>query len=304
MAITAIIRTTPKNRKTFMPASPLQGKVALVTGAGSPIGIGRHLTMALVGAGARVAMLDRNNEWLEQTLAEARAAGGADCAFPIIADITDSSAADRAVQSTLGHFGALHVLFNNAGTSPTAEGLMPDVRGQVTNFWDITPEAWLRVVAVNFTGAFFMSRAAVRPMLAQKWGRIISVTTSLDTMYRKGNAPYGPSKAGHEALIATMAQELEGSGVTANVLTPGGGTNTNLIPKSVPEAYRNALIKPEVMRAPAVWLSSNASDGFNGQRIIAARWDESLPISERLEKSAAPAAWPQLGAQSVRPADA
>ena len=191
-----------------MPTSQLLGKVALVTGAGSPIGIGRHLTMALVGAGARVALLDRNREWLDQTLAEARAAGGADCAFPILADITDSAAAERAVQSTIERFGAVHALFNNAGTSPTAEGLMPDVRGQSTHFWDITPEAWLRVVAVNFTGAFFMSRAAVRPMLAQKWGRIVSVTTSLDTMYRKGNAPYGPSKAGHEALVATMAQEL------------------------------------------------------------------------------------------------
>jgi 3-oxoacyl-[acyl-carrier protein] reductase len=286
-----------------MTTSQLQGKVVLVTGAGSPIGIGRHLTMALVGAGARVALLDRNTAWLNQTVAEARAAGGADCVFPIVADITDSAAAERAVQSTLERFGALHVLFNNAGTSPSAEGLLPDVRGQVTNFWDITPEAWLRVVAVNFTGAFFMSRAAVKPMLAQKWGRIISVTTSLDTMYRKGNAPYGPSKAGHEALVATMGQELEGTGVTANVLTPGGGTNTNLIPKSTPDTYRNALIKPEVMRAPAVWLASGESDGFNGQRIIAARWDEKLPIQERLEKAAAPAAWPQLGAQSVRPAN-
>ena len=284
-----------------MATSQLQGKVVLVTGAGSPIGIGRHLTMALVGAGARVAMLDRNSEWLDQTVAEARAAGGSDCVFPIVADITDSGAAEHAVQSTIERFGTLHALFNNAGTSPTAEGLMPDVRGQVTNFWDITPEAWLRVVAVNFTGAFFMSRAAVKPMLAQKWGRIVSVTTSLDTMYRKGNAPYGPSKAGHEALVATMGQELEGTGVTANVLTPGGGTNTNLIPKSTPDGYRNALIKPDVMRAPAVWLASGESDGFNGRRIIAARWDEKLPMRERLEKAAAPAAWPQLGTQSVRP---
>ena len=285
-----------------MSTPSLQGKIALVTGAASPIGIGRHIALALIAAGARVALLDRNSDWLDQTLAEAHALGGSDCAMPIVADITDPDAAAHAVQATIDRFGALHVLFNNAGTSPTAEDLMPDVCGQETHFWDITPQAWSRVVAVNFSGAFFMSRAAVRPMLEQKWGRIVSVTTSLDTMYRKGNAPYGPSKAGHEALLATMAQELEGSGVSANVLTPGGGTNTNLIPRSVPDAYRNALIKPEVMRAPAVWLASAESDGFNGKRIIAARWDENLPIWVRLEKSAAPAAWPQLGAQSVRPA--
>ncbi|MFM9969410.1 MAG: SDR family NAD(P)-dependent oxidoreductase [Burkholderiales bacterium] len=284
-----------------MAAPSLQGKFVLITGAGSPIGLGRHMTMALIGAGARIAMMDKNPDWLEQTLTEARTMGGAACAHPISGDITNPADAERAVAETLKHFGALHMLINNAGTSPTAEGLMPDVRGKTTHFWELTPEAWLRVVAVNFTGAFLMSRAAVKPMLEQKWGRIVSVTTSLDTMYRKGNAPYGPSKAGHEALVATMAQELEGSGVTANVLTPGGGTNTNLIPKSTPQNYRDALIKPEVMRAPAVWLASDESNGFNGQRIIGARWDEKLPIKERLEKAAAPAAWPQLGAQSVRP---
>ena len=73
-----------------------------------------------------------------------------------------------------------------------------------------------------------MARAAVIHMLDQGWGRIIGVTTSMDTMWRKGGAPYGPSKAGHEALVAIMAQELEGTGVTANVLVPGGATYTNM----------------------------------------------------------------------------
>ena len=69
-----------------------------------------------------------------------------------------------------------------------------------------------------------MARAAVGHMLAQGWGRIIGVTTSVDTMYREGMCPYGPSKAAHEALVALMARELEGTGVTANVLIPGGTT--------------------------------------------------------------------------------
>ena len=280
----------------------LEGKIALVTGAGSPIGLGRAMTLALVQAGARVALLDKNREWLDATLQEARALGGARCAVPVAADITDPDSAERAVRNVIAEFDALHVLVNNAGTSPWSEGMAPEGKtSREARFWDISPEAWSRVVAVNFNGAFFMSRAAVLPMMKQKWGRIISITTSLDTMYRKGNAPYGPSKAGHEALVATMAQELEGSGVTANVLTPGGGTNTNLIPRDASPEYRAALIKPEVMQAPVVWLASAASDGFNGRRIIAARWDEALPIEERLERAAAPAAWPQLGAQAVRP---
>jgi len=78
-------------------------------------------------------------------------------------------------------------------------------------------------------------------MLAQKWGRIIGVTTSLDTMFAKGNPTYGSSKAGHEALMASLAQELAGTGVTVNVLVPGGRSNANLIPRDTPFG-RGAMI--------------------------------------------------------------
>ena len=145
-----------------------------------------------------------------------------------------------------------------------------------------------------------MARAAVGHMLAQGSGRIIGVTTSMDTMYRKGGAPYGPSKAGHEALVALMAQELEGTGVTANVLVPGGATNTNLIAPDTPYD-RATLIQPEVMQAPVVWLASDASQACNGRRLIAYYWDERLALEERLARASAPAAWPQLGRQAISP---
>ncbi len=95
-----------------------------------------------------------------------------------------------------------------------------------------------------------------------------------------------------------MAQELEGTGVTANVLVPGGGTNTNLIAPD-PELDRAALIQPDVMQAPVVWLASEESSEINGRRFIGYYWDDSLPIEERLEKAGAPAAWPQLGRQAI-----
>ena len=136
-------------------------------------------------------------------------------------------------------------------------------------------------------------------MLAQGWGRIIGVTTSMNTMYREGGAPYGPSKAAHEALIAMASRELEGTGVTVNVLVPGGMASTDLIPDDT-DHQRENMINPEVMQAPVVWLASDASDGINGQRFIGYYWDEDLPLEERLEKSAAPAAWPQLGSQAIR----
>jgi NAD(P)-dependent dehydrogenase (short-subunit alcohol dehydrogenase family) len=281
----------------FMDAKPLQGKVAVVTGAASPTGLGRAITLALIRAGARVAMVDVNRNWLDERVDEVRTIGGSQCALALCADVSDPDAADQAIQKTIDGLGGLHILINNAGLHHS--GAIGS-KGLDTDFWKISPEIWNRVIAVNLCGPFFLARAAVGHLLAQKWGRIIGVTTSMDTMYRKGGSPYGPSKAGHEAFIATIAQDLENTGVTANVLVPGGAANTNMIPASAP-FDRAKLIQPEVMQAPVVWLASSASDGLNARRIIAARWDERLPIQERIAKATAPAAWPQLGAQAIVP---
>jgi NAD(P)-dependent dehydrogenase (short-subunit alcohol dehydrogenase family) len=281
-----------------MAEGPLQGKVAIITGAASSIGLGHAMTVALVRAGARVALLDIHDVWLAQSAAEMRAIGGEGCALPIRTDITDPTAAEQAVRRTIAELGGLHILVNNAGISPRSTEFTEAAPS--TNFWDISPAIWSRVVTVNLSGAFFMSRAVVGHLRDQGWGRIIGVTTSLDTMWRKGGTPYGPSKAGHEALVAAMAQELEGSGVTANVLVPGGATYTNMTASNTAYA-REQLIQPEVMQAPVVWLASEASNGFNGQRIIAYFWDERVPIEERLQKASAPAAWPQLGRQAIFP---
>ena len=277
----------------------LEGKVAIVTGAGSPIGIGHAIALGLVRAGAKVALTDINREWLDQTVNEVRDIGGEDGAIGIICDVTDPQACQDAVAATIAQLGGLHILVNNAGTNPRAAGLGTASGTTPSNFWENSPEAWNRVVAVNLSGNFYMARAAVVHMLEQGWGRIIGVTTSMDTMWRKGGAPYGPSKAGHEALVAIMAQELEGTGVTANVLVPGGATYTNMTYRGDP-SLRDQLIQAEVMQEPAVWLASDDSAEFTGRRIIAYNWDGSLPLMDRLEKCSAPAAWPQLGRQAIR----
>ena len=277
----------------------LEGKVAIVTGAGSPIGIGHAIALGLVRTGAKVALTDINREWLDQTVNEVRDIGGEDCAIEIVSDVTDPQACQDAVDATVAQLGGLHILVNNAGTNPRAAELGSASGATPSNFWENSPEAWNRVVAVNLSGNFYMARAAVIHMLDQGWGRIIGVTTSMDTMWRKGGAPYGPSKAGHEALVAIMAQELEGTGVTANVLVPGGATYTNMTYRGNP-SLRDQLIKPEVMQEPIVWLASNDSAEFTGRRIIACNWDRSLPLTDRLEKCSAPAAWPQLGQQAIR----
>ena len=275
---------------------PLDGKVAIVTGAGSPIGLGRAMTLAFVRAGARVAMLDVDADWLEHTADDVRAASRDGSVLPLVCDVSNPDSAGKAVRQTIATLGGLHVLVNNAGImNPSA----PGGRSR-TPFWDITPDTWSKLVAVNSSGPFHMARAAVPHMLAQGWGRIIGVTTSVDTMYREGMCPYGPSKAAHEALVALMAQELQGTGVTANVLIPGGTTVTNLVPRDFPPGW-TAPMEPEVMQEPAVWLASEESAGTNGMRFIAYHWDESLPIEQRLERAGAPAAWAQLGKQAIDP---
>ncbi|HUI71263.1 MAG TPA: SDR family oxidoreductase, partial [Spirochaetia bacterium] len=104
------------------------------------------------------------------------------------------------------------------------------------------------------------------------WGRIINISVSLETMRRKGFSPYGPSKAALESMSAIWAQELVGTGVTLNLLLPGGATNTGMIPESFPEERRRQLIDPQVMGPPAVYLASNESSSVNGERIVAIEW--------------------------------
>ena len=281
---------------------PLVGKVALVTGAGSRTGLGRVMTIALINAGAKVAILDVDEIGLNQTEKEIEKIGGEGSFLTQVCDISKSQSVDKAVENIVNTFGSVHILINNAGIMIPSEMVKNSKsinnKPYVANFWDIPSRTWSKVIDVNVNGTFNMVRATVGHMISQKWGRIIGITTSLDTMYSKGMAPYGPSKAAHEAFIGLMARELEGTGVTANALIPGGTTDTNLLPVKMKNEMET-LINPEVMQVPVVWLASEDSNSINGQRLIAYNWDEDLPIEKRLEKACAPVAWPQLGNQNV-----
>ena len=106
-----------------MQPRPLTGKVAIVTGAGSPIGLGRAMTLALVQAGARVAMLDVNKEWLEETASDVREVGGDNSVLTLVCDVADHGSAERAVRDTIAGLGGLHILINNAGiVNPSGYG--------------------------------------------------------------------------------------------------------------------------------------------------------------------------------------
>jgi NAD(P)-dependent dehydrogenase (short-subunit alcohol dehydrogenase family) len=276
-------------------AGILDGKVAIVTGAGR--GLGRAMALGLLDAGTRVAGVDVDAEASEQVQDAAEDRKSGERFLSIVADITWDDSGPKIARRVAEKFGHIDILINNAGIN--TELIRGDGKA-VGKIWQTTPEEFRRVIEVNTVGTFLMTRAVLPSLLAQRAGRIINVTTSLDTMWRTVMQPYGASKAANEALLTALATELEGTGVTANVLAPGGAADTQLV-SDLLAPDRSQLISPDVMIAPLIWLCSNASDGVNGQRFIAMRWDATLPPAEAAKKAAAPAAWQQLGRQAIMP---
>lgn len=274
----------------------LEGKAAIVTGGGG--GMGKAMALGLVAAGARVAFVDINQHLLDGAIAEARALGGPGDATSLAADLTDADACAQVAEMATEAFGPIGILINNAGLG--MRSLREDYMNQPLSFWEAEIEPFDRLMAINYRAPFLMARALVPDMLAGGWGRVVNVTTSLDTMIRPNYTPYGQSKAALEAATATWAKDLDGTGVTANVLVPGGPTNTDFISPDAP-FDRTKLIQPEVMVAPACWLVSDASNWINGMRFIGNSWDPARPDSENIELAGAPAAWPDAATEAFWP---
>jgi NAD(P)-dependent dehydrogenase (short-subunit alcohol dehydrogenase family) len=269
-------------------------RVAIVTGAAG--GIGRALVKGLLGAGVRVAAVDLTAGGLAALSGEA---GGEGALLTIAADLSRDAAAAEIVARTRSHFGRVDILVNNAGIGQAtlrAENWQRPIR-----FWEITPDDWRRFVAVHTTVPLMLAQAVVPDMMKAKWGRIVNVTTSLGTMIRSGSPTYGPSKAALEALSAIMAKDLEGTGVTVNVLVPGGVTNTAMVPQEA-GFHRQQMIQPEIMAPPLVWLVSEAAGAVTGRRFLAVHWDPALPPAEAAEKAGAPVAWTSIATMPIEPA--
>jgi NAD(P)-dependent dehydrogenase (short-subunit alcohol dehydrogenase family) len=246
-------------------------RVAILTLAAG--GIGSPMTEALLAAGIRVAAVDRDREPLEALAASAREQGKGDDLLTIQTDLTSDSAAEEITKATRDRFGRIDILVNNAGIGPGA--IRPDSWQRPLKFWEITPDQWRRFVAVHTTAPLVLTNAVVSEMMHQGWGRIVNVTTSLGTMLNAGSPTYGPSKAALEALSAIMAKDLHGTGVTANVLVPGGITNALMVSESGFD--RAKMIQPEVMAPPLLWLVSDDAGKVTGRRFLGVHWGRYRP---------------------------
>jgi 3-oxoacyl-[acyl-carrier protein] reductase len=183
----------------------LSGKCALVTGGSR--GIGRAIALALAAHGARVAVnYATNMAAAEETV---QAAGGPEAAVALRGDVSDPAAAGTLVDATVGAFGRIDILVNNAGV--TADDLI----------LRMSEDEWDRVIDTNLKGTFALTKAALRPMVRQRGGRIISVSSVAGMVGNPGQSNYSAAKAGMIGFTKAIAKEVASRNITANVIAPG-----------------------------------------------------------------------------------
>jgi NAD(P)-dependent dehydrogenase (short-subunit alcohol dehydrogenase family) len=262
----------------------------LLTGAAG--GLGSVMTQALLKDGHSIAAVDRDADALERLKLTAGAMAERLCA--ITADLSTDAGCAHAMETARTRFTSIDALINNAGIGMSA--IRPDAEARHPGIEELTPEIWDRFFAMFVRAPVMLTRVVVPMMRKNGFGRIVNNTTSYRTMLRV--LPYGSAKAALESMSAVWASELEGSGITVNVLVPGGPTDTPLISDQSGWA-REKMLRPEIMGPPISWLMSDASAGCNGQRITAARWDASLSPAEAAKRASRPIGWPELGADAV-----
>ncbi len=234
----------------------LNGQVALVTGASQ--GIGKAIAIALARCGARVACVARSEDKLKQTVADITEQGGNATAFPC--DVTKSEEVTKLVEKIAEDWQRLDILVNNAGI--TRDTLIPRM----------ADEQWDEVLNTNLRGAFLFTRAATRPMMSQRYGRIINISSVSGLMGNPGQANYSASKAGLIGMTRTVARELAGRKITVNAVAPG------FIESEMTAALGDSIMGEVKTRIPAkrigttaevaeavVFLASRAAGYITGQ---------------------------------------
>ena len=237
----------------------LNGKKALVTGAGR--GIGRGIAEALAEAGADVAIVDLLGDNAEKTAKEIAAATNRRT-LPIQCDIADADSVGAMMDKVMSEFGRLDIAVNNAGISIPIKGLL-----------DVSPEEWKRQMDVNLNGTWNCIRAEAKVMIPNGYGKIINTGSICGhVIWPDPQLPYSVSKAAVIHLTRAAAAELIKHGIRVNCISPGVTKVADLFPEVIDVFFRTAPIdrygSPADHQGAAVFLASEASDFMVGQEIV------------------------------------
>jgi NAD(P)-dependent dehydrogenase (short-subunit alcohol dehydrogenase family) len=247
----------------------LSGRRAVVTGAGR--GIGRSIALALAQAGADVAVTARTQGEIEQLAAEIRAMGRQSLAVPC--DVTDSEQVKHMASTLIDGLGGVDILVNNAGNAGSHK------------FLNHPDELWHRMLSINLTSVYYVTRAFVPKLIEQRWGRIITIASMASRVGGSYIAAYTAAKHGVLGLTRALAVELLPYNITVNAICPGY-VNTPMTDASVSniaartgmseaqarEALEKSspqkrLFEPEEIAAVAVFLAQDINKGITGQAI-------------------------------------
>lgn len=237
----------------------LKDKVALVTGASR--GIGRAISLALSAAGAAVALISRTKDMLAEVQAEITSRGGRAEVYPC--DIQDAVKVAETVKAVALEMGGLHILVNNAGV--TRDSLI----------MRMSAADWAAPLNTNLTGAFNCLKAVTRPMMKQRWGRIINITSVVGVTGNAGQANYAASKAGLIGLTKSAAKELASRGITVNAVAPGyittdmtAGLTEEIKLKMTESIPLGRLGTPDDIAPAVVFLASEEAGYISGQTLL------------------------------------
>ncbi len=237
----------------------LADKVAIVTGGSR--GIGRAIALELAASGASVVVNYRTGATeADAVVAQITEAGGKAVAFQ--ADVSDSTTIEPLIKAATDTFGGLHILVNNAGIA--RDNLLMRMKD----------DEWDAVIDTNLRGAFLLTRAAMRPMMRARWGRVITITSVIGLIGNAGQSNYAAAKAGLIGFTKSVAREMASRGITANAIAPGFVDTA--ITATLNETQREAIMasiplgrwgQTEDIARTVTFLASDAAGYITGQTL-------------------------------------